>query len=62
MRTVEWLQEKYGQKSRRSWRKLNLAVDARTGYIEASVLTYQDIDDPSQVGPLLEQIEIEVDL
>lgn len=31
----EWLQEKHGQKSRRSWRKLHLAVDASTGYIEA---------------------------
>ena len=38
-----------------------LAVDARTGYVEASVLSDQDIDDPSQVGPLLDQTEIEVD-
>src|SRR5450830_657629 len=35
----EWLQEKHGQKSRRSWRKLHLAVDADTGYIVASILT-----------------------
>jgi hypothetical protein len=56
----EWLQEKYGQKSRRSWRKLHLAVDASTGHIEASVLTDQDVDDPSQLGPLLDQIEHEV--
>jgi len=56
----EWLQEKHGQKSRRSWRKLHLAVDASTGYIEASVLTDQDVDDPSQVGPLLDQIEQKV--
>jgi hypothetical protein len=27
----EWLQEKHGKKSRRSWRKLRLAVDADTG-------------------------------
>jgi hypothetical protein len=26
----EWLVEKHGQKSRRSWRKLHLAVDATT--------------------------------
>jgi hypothetical protein len=26
----EWLAEKHGQKSRRSWRKLHLAVDATT--------------------------------
>jgi len=57
----EWLQEKHGQKSRRSWRKLHLAVDANTGLIVASVLTEQDLDDPSQVEPLLNQIEHEID-
>ena len=56
----EWLQEKHGRKSRRSWRKLHLAVDADTGYIVASILTEQDVDDPSQVGPLLDQIEYEI--
>ena len=53
----EWLQEKHSQKSRRSWRKLHLAVDLNTGLIVASILTEQDVDDPSQVGPLLDQIE-----
>jgi hypothetical protein len=56
----EWLQEKHGKKSRRSWRKLHLAVDANTGLIVASILTEQDVDDPSQVGPLLDQIEQEI--
>ena len=56
----EWLTEKHGQKSRRTWRKLHLAVDARTGGIMASVLTDQDVDDPSQVGPLLDQIAQEI--
>lgn len=56
----EWLQKKHGQKSRRRWRMLHLAVDASTGHIEASVLTGQDFDDPSQVGSLLDQIEHEV--
>lgn len=51
------MQEKHGQTSRRSWRKLHLAVDADTGYIVASILTEQDVDDPSQVGPLFDQIE-----
>jgi hypothetical protein len=55
----EWLLEKHGKKSRRSWRKLHLAVDAETGQIGASILTEQD-DDPSQVGPLLDQIEQEI--
>jgi Transposase DDE domain len=49
----EWLVAKHGQKSRRGWRKLHLAVDAHSGQIVASVLTEQDVDDPSQVGPLL---------
>ena len=57
----EWLQAKHGKKSRRSWRKLHLAVDANTGLIVASILTEQDVDDPSQVGPLLDQIEHEID-
>jgi len=34
-----------------------MAVDANTGLIVASILTEQDVDDPSQVGPLLDQIE-----
>jgi hypothetical protein len=53
----EWLQEKHGAKARRTWRKLYLAVDADTGMIMASTLTGNDIGDPSQVAPLLNQIE-----
>ena len=53
----EWLQEKHGAKSRRTWRKLHLAVDADTGMIMASTLTGNDIGDPSQVAPLLDQID-----
>jgi hypothetical protein len=49
----EWLVAKHGQRARRIWRKLHLAVDAHSGQIVASVLTGQDVDDPSQVGPLL---------
>jgi hypothetical protein len=56
----EWLQEKHGQKSRRGWRKLHLAEDANTGLIVASILTEQDVDDPSQVRPLRDQIEHQI--
>jgi len=49
----QWLQAKHGAKSRRTWRKLHLAVDADSGMIVAQVLTDQHTDDPSQVGPLL---------
>jgi hypothetical protein len=52
----EWLIEKHGTRRRRSWRKLHIGVDAETGQILASELTSSDVDDGSQVGPLLDQI------
>lgn len=56
----QWLEEKHGEKSLRTWRKLHLAVDADTGMIVAQALTDQHTDDPSQVGPLLGQVEEEI--
>ena len=53
----QWLEAKHGAKSRRTWRKLHLAVDAASGLIVAQTLTDQDVDDPSQVGLLLDQID-----
>jgi hypothetical protein len=53
----QWLEAKHGVKSRRKWRKLHLAVDASNGMIVAQTLTDQDADDPSQVTPLLDQID-----
>jgi len=53
----QWLEAKHGVKSRRTWRKLHLAVDAASGMIVAQTLTDQDADDPSQVAPLLDQID-----
>src|SRR5215204_2314348 len=52
----EWLLEKHGTKTRRSWRKLHLGMDADTGQIVASVLTNHDGDDGAQVGPILDQV------
>ena len=52
----EWLIEKHGTRTRRSWRKLHLGVDADTGQIVAAVLTDKDADDGAQVGPLLDQV------
>jgi hypothetical protein len=52
----EWLVEKHGTRRRRSWRKLHIGVDASTGQILASELTPHDVDDGSQVEPLLDQI------
>lgn len=50
------LQERHGARSRRSWRKLHLALDADSGEIIAHTLTDQDTGDVSQVEPLLDQI------
>jgi hypothetical protein len=52
----EWLIEKHGTRKRRSWRKLHLGIDADTRQIVAAVLTDKDVDDGSQVGPLLDQV------
>src|SRR5205823_7305202 len=52
----EWLVERHGT-SRRSWRKLHVGVDADTGRIVAAALTTNDLDDGSQVAPLLDQID-----
>ena len=52
----EWLVEKHGTRTRRSWRTLHLGVDAGTGQIVASTLTTKDVDDGSQAGPLLDQV------
>jgi len=52
----EWLLEKHGTKTRRSWRKLHIGMDAETGQIVAAALTTNDVDDGAQVGPLLDQV------
>ena len=52
----EWLLEKHGTATRRSWRALHLGVDAGTGRIVAATLTSKDVDDASQAGPLLDQV------
>jgi hypothetical protein len=53
----QWLEAKHGAKSRRTWRKPHLAINADIGMIVAQTLTDQDTDDPSQVALLLDQID-----
>src|SRR5918997_2704680 len=53
----EWLIEKHGTRTRRSWRKLHLGMDADTGRIVTAVLTDKDADDGAQVGSLLDQAD-----
>jgi hypothetical protein len=48
--------EKHGTSRRRSWRKLHIGVDADTGRIVVAELTTNDVDDGSQVGPLLDPV------
>src|SRR5919199_2297184 len=52
----EWLVEKHGERGKRGWRKLHLAVDPDSGEILASELTTSEEGDASQVSPLLDQI------
>ncbi len=52
----EWLIEKHGAKTRRSWRKLHIGLDADTGQIVAATLTNKERDDGAEVGPLLDQV------
>jgi len=49
----EWLQEKHGAKTRRSWRKLHIGLDAGSGQIVAASLTTKEVDDGAEVSPLL---------
>ena len=53
----EWDDEKHGR-TRRSWRKLHLVVDAGTGEIVASLLTDNAADDAGQLPELMEAIEV----
>ena len=52
----EWLLEKHGIKTRRSWRKLHIGVDVGSGQIVAASLTAKEVDDGAEVGPLLDQV------
>jgi len=56
----EWLVEKHGAKTRRSWRKLHIGMDADTGQIVAATLTTKEVDDASQASPLLNQVAASV--
>ena len=55
----EWQEERHGR-SRRSWLKLHLAVDACTGEIVANALTDNGADDAGEVPGLLVQVDAEI--
>ena len=52
----EWLVETHGTRTRRSWRKLHIGLDAGNGEIVAASLTTKEVDDGAEVGSLLDQI------
>ena len=52
----EWLVEKHGTRTRRTWRKLHIGLNADTGQIVAAAPTTKDGDDGDEVGKLLDQV------
>jgi DDE family transposase len=52
----EWSDEKHNTKTRKSWRKLHIAIDDK-GNILASTLTKNNVDDGSEVPDLINQID-----
>jgi IS5 family transposase len=52
----EWQIQKHGASRRRSWHKLRIGIDARSGDILAIELTEKDVDDAARVGALLDMI------
>jgi len=56
-RAGEWARRKHGVSKRRTWRKLHLGADAKTGRITATTLSENREHDSSQALPLLEESE-----
>lgn len=57
----EWKVRKHGYSKRRTWRKFHLGCDPQTGFIHCFTLTDNATDDASQLEPLLDQVEPEID-
>jgi hypothetical protein len=53
----EWCDEKHGGRSRRHWRKLHIALDAKSQEIVAAEISPDDVGDISALPDLLDQIE-----
>lgn len=53
----EWKVRQHGYSKRRTWRKLHLAVEARSGEILAAVATTNDLGDKQVMCDLLDQVE-----
>ena len=53
----EWKARKHGVSKRRTWRKVHIVIDPKTGEIVAEELTENDTHDGDQVENLLDQVE-----
>lgn len=53
----EWKVRQHGYQKRRTWRKLHIGIDAKTGEIIAQVATTNNISDKEVLPDLLEQID-----
>jgi hypothetical protein len=52
----EWKVRKHGYSKRRTWRKVHLGLDAKTGQVCAALMTHQDVADADVLPKLLDQI------
>ena len=52
----EWKVRQDGTSKRRTWRKVHLAVDQKTGYVQAAATTNNNISDGQMLPFLLDQI------
>lgn len=57
----EWKVRQHGYTRRRTWRKLHLGIDAKTGDILAAVVTTNNYTDGQILPDLLEQLDEEVE-
>lgn len=57
----EWKVRQHGISKRRTWRKIHLGVNPKTGFIEASELTENRVDDAAMVESLLNNIDNPID-
>jgi hypothetical protein len=49
----EWKVRKHGYSKRRTWRKVNLGLDVKTGQVRAALMTHQDASVlPGQLGQI----------
>ncbi|XHO07532.1 IS5 family transposase IS1420 (plasmid) [Ralstonia syzygii] len=52
----EWKVRKHGDSKRRSWRKIHLAMDAKSGQICAALMSHQDVGDADVLPDLPGQL------